>query len=122
MMAADKKFTCPRRVEDGTHRDDSPLAYAGSNKDEWRDSNTCPYCGSLNPEEFMQRLELGEDELTPTDKSYKVYIGKTKKFYFQHLSKEQMIRFVELLNKEKLRLGYPGYFYTRPFFIAYGKE
>ena len=39
------------------------------------------------------------------------------KFYFQHLSEDQMKRFVELLNENKLRLNYPGYFYRRPFFV-----
>lgn len=44
------------------------------------------------------------------------------KFYFQHLSQDQMIRFVELLNAQKLNIGYPGHFYTKPFFIAYRSD
>jgi hypothetical protein len=67
-------FTCPRRIEDGMHRDDSPHKLTGSNKDVWRDDNTCSYCGSLNQDEFMKHLEAGDVELTPTDKSYKVYV------------------------------------------------
>jgi len=40
------------------------------------------------------------------------------KAYFQHFSKEQCLKFIDLLNAKKLRLGYPGHFYVRPFFIA----
>jgi len=40
------------------------------------------------------------------------------KFYFQHLTEPQMQRFVELLNEKKLRIGEPGFFYRKPFFIA----
>ena len=40
------------------------------------------------------------------------------KFYFQHLSNDQMLRFIELLNDKKLKLNYPGHFYVTPFFIS----
>lgn len=30
------------------------------------------------------------------------------KFYFQHLSEPQMLRFIEMLNEKKLKIGYPG--------------
>jgi hypothetical protein len=40
------------------------------------------------------------------------------KFYFQHLSPEQRVRFVELLNEGKVKVGYPGYFYNLPFFCV----
>lgn len=40
------------------------------------------------------------------------------KFYFQHLSREQQQRFIDLLNEKKVNIGYPGHFYSRPFFIA----
>lgn len=41
----------------------------------WHESdNTCSYCGSLNNDYFMQRLEAGDVECGPTDKSYKVYV------------------------------------------------
>jgi hypothetical protein len=41
------------------------------------------------------------------------------KFYFWHLSTEQRKRFIELLNDKKLRIGYPGHFYVKPFFLTY---
>jgi len=68
------KFTCPRRIEDGMDRDDSPLRYSGSNQDTYREDNTCSYCGSFNPDTFMERIEAGDVELGPTDKGYKVYL------------------------------------------------
>lgn len=40
------------------------------------------------------------------------------KFYFQHLSREQQDRFIELHNEKRLRIGYPGRFYVRPFFCG----
>lgn len=39
------------------------------------------------------------------------------KFYFYHLSDEQMDRFVALLNGRQLHVGYPGHFYRLPFFL-----
>lgn len=44
------------------------------------------------------------------------------KFYFQHLSAAQRTRFVELLNQGKMHLGFPGYFYTLPFFIGLTRD
>lgn len=55
-------MNCPRRL------------YAGQSDDFWREDNTCSYCGSLNPETFMSRLEAGDVQLSPTDKTYKVYL------------------------------------------------
>lgn len=146
---------CPRRGESVMG------SYPGEDRYEESDK-TCSYCGSLDPEVFMQRLEAGDVELGPTDKSYKVYVrnvgGATflqtyrncyemskpalptckgpddcshwvtretsqAKFYFQHLTDEQKQRFVELYNqhvrKERvMKIGYPGYFYSLPFFMV----
>lgn len=111
---------------------------------------TCDWCGSLNPDVLMARLEEGDVELVPTDKSYKVYVRnrggerfrqawrdcprgepphmpadcahwvveerEEAKFYFEHLTPEQQERFVRLLNERRLHLGYPGFFYSVPFF------
>lgn len=42
------------------------------------------------------------------------------KFYFQHLSKEQLLRFVDLLNANKIKM-YGGYnFSPLPFFVSRG--
>ena len=38
------------------------------------------------------------------------------KFYFQHLSKADRARFIELHNADKMKIAFPGHFYTRPFF------
>jgi hypothetical protein len=42
-------------------------------------------------------------------------IGETK-FYFQHLSAEQQAAFIELYNSKRMKIGFPGHFYVRPFF------
>ena len=79
----------------------------------------CSYCGSLHPEDFFRRIEAGE-ELVPTDKTYKAYVGSASiKFYYQHLSAEDQQRFVDLYNARKIRFGYPGYLYTRPYFLRF---
>ena len=144
------KMKCPRRQE-------GPFKL--SENDQYTDDDTCSYCGSLNPDTLMARLELGDIELGPTDKNYKIYVenkegpkfkrsyrqgcdmGKPgskctgpedcihrfteerdhSKFYFQHLSEDQMKRFIDLLNDKKIKIGYPGYFYVRPFFVAPSK-
>jgi hypothetical protein len=40
------------------------------------------------------------------------------KFYFQHLNEDERTRFVELFNAKALNIGYPGHFYTLPFFAV----
>lgn len=103
---------CPRRIEDG-HGPDSPFNLPD---DDAFVNGRCTYCGSLSGDEIMRRLEAG-DAVCPTDKSYKIYFGNDKA-YFQHLTEDQMRRFIDLLNDKKLKIGHPGYFYTRPYFIA----
>lgn len=114
---------CPRAAENGAALAAMKPPFNGEMV--WREDATCSYCGSLNPDVFMARLEAGDVELGPTDKSYKVYIkdlegkpvgGPAGKFYFQHLSPEQQGRFIELYNARKIKMGYPGHFYVSPFF------
>jgi len=101
------EFNCPHRF--------MPTA----EKDLWRGDHTCSYCGSLSPEKFFEAIEKG-DEVDPTDKDYKAYVGGgplgVQKFYFDHLSEEERKHFVTLLNDGKIKVGYPGYFYVMPFF------
>lgn len=62
--------------------------------------------------------------MTPTDKSYKVYLEGTSygfcKFYFQHLDETQRAAFIAGLNEQRYRINYPGYFYVLPFFVKRG--
>ena len=137
-------LTCPRRRMEGSYGYDKE-GEDGFNKDD----DSCSYCGSLNPNTFMARLEAGDIELSPTDKNYKVYVHNNEgisfkqtyridedgesyedhhlwiyttreteqhKFYFQHLSAEQKTRFLVLHNTGKIKFGYPGHFYTTPYF------
>jgi xylose isomerase len=34
-----------------------------------------------------------------------------------HLSEEQMIKFIDLYNEKKLKIGFPGHFYVSPYFM-----
>lgn len=42
--------------------------------------------------------------------------GQEAKFYYQHLTPEEMTEFVQLYNERKMHVGYPGHFYVLPFF------
>ena len=115
---------CPRRSESPV-----PAFMAGEEDGFSSKDGTCTYCGSMNEVEFMVRARDGVDELIPTDKDYKVYVQEVgpnpaypqqRKFYFQHLDEAQQREFVDLLNARKLKIGHPGHFYTRPFFVVVG--
>jgi hypothetical protein len=102
-------FSCPRRAETG---------FAG--EDSFRADGTCSYCGSMSPDKLFEAIEAGA-EIGPTDKNYKVYVESDEghgKAYFQHLGEDEKRRFIDLLNANKIRIGYPHHFYVRPFFIA----
>ena len=110
---------CPRMEEDGTGYA-SPFKFG---EPEWRDNGTCSYCGSMSPTQFFRAIEAGA-EIGPTDKNYKVYVDggpddwNHGKFYFQHLDEPDKRRFIDLYNEGVMNLGYPGNFYTRPFFVS----
>jgi hypothetical protein len=115
---------CPRRDENFLADQRFP------GPDKWNDRpgyRACSFCGSQHPDEFMAALEDGKSTLIPTDKNYKAYLqtpglsNSQIKFYFQHLSAEQKMRIVELVNDRKITFGFPGHFYTLPFFMARAK-
>jgi hypothetical protein len=123
-----EKHTCPRRVEmwgggigSGVELDDwrqlRPLG-GGTAPDGYR---SCSYCGSLHPDDFMAAVANG-DQIGPTDKSYKAYVGDPgyAKFSFQHLSEDQRREFIDRLNAHTIHIGYPGRFYVLPFFATRG--
>lgn len=110
---------CPRRIESGISITPGPDEFRARGESH----PTCSYCGSMDPDALMARIEAGDVELGPTDKSYKIYVRDIldaglgfAKFYFQHFSPEQQVRFIELFNAGKLHIGTPGYFYRLPFF------
>lgn len=110
------RFICPRRIE-------IPSTFKLSAADTWQDRTGklyCAHCGSLHPLAFM-RAVTNDVVLGPTDKSYKVYVGPSggDKFYFQHLSVDDRMTFIRLLNAKVPNIGHPGHFYTRSFFIGY---
>lgn len=61
---------CPRRA---SPRDPEIFTWDAT-PDSYGTDDTCSYCGSLDGDLFMARLEAGHLRLGPTDKSYKVYI------------------------------------------------
>ena len=114
---------CPRRAE-------APMQVTDPKDDVFEPC--CSYCGSMNPDRFMELLEAGQLVLGATDKDYKVYVSgrdgqhelntREIKFYFQHLSEDQQRRFVDLWNadltEKKLFQFLGGFrFYVMPFFM-----
>lgn len=116
-----ERFYCPRALESGGGPD-SPFKPPMNGEAHWRDDRTCSYCGSISPELLFDQIEKGA-RLTPTDKSYKLYVDLidarvdgTAKFYFQHLDDAGRDRFIALFNARAMTLGYPGFFYVAPYF------
>jgi hypothetical protein len=105
--------TCPRRSELGV------ASQVFKDPDYWRLDNTCSYCGGLNPERFLEEVRNGA-EVEPTNKSYKAYVHVNKrmyKIYFQHFNDPHKKEFVRLYNDHTMKIGYPGCFYAKPYFV-----
>jgi hypothetical protein len=51
-----------------------PWKFTGECNWDRHPDGTCQYCGSMNPDTFMARVEAGTVLLGPTDKNYKVYV------------------------------------------------
>lgn len=115
------KHHCPRREELGLGQNHP---FKVPEHDYIRPNNTCSWCGSLMPDQFMELVSSGQQvSLVPTDKNYKVYLEQpgesTKKFYFQHLNPAQQAEFIRLYNERKLTIRGGG-FYVMPFFCQPG--
>lgn len=118
--------TCPRRMTEI-----GPWARK-ENQDVWSERYgklRCSFCGSLNPNDVISRLAAGE-EATPTDKNYKLYVGASHdKAYFHHFDESHMGAFISLYNASidnveglpSMKVGYPGHFYSPPFFMQMGR-
>lgn len=120
IVDASRLHTCPRRVENPGG------VFRLPKNDVWSTDDTCSYCGSMHPDKFMAGVENGDYELGATDKDYKVYVGsdgkdpavRHAKFYFMHLSEDQMHRFVELYNAKTIKFQGGTKFYRMPFFMV----
>lgn len=80
----------------------------------------CSFCGSMHPDDFNSLVQSSA-EVIPTDKRYKAYVSvdnRQMKFYFSHMSDIHIGRFVQLLDRERINLAYPGRFYVPPFIMA----
>ena len=68
----------PRRYNSAEHkcarRAESIMFDREDGPDVWGPDDGCSFCGSLDPDVFMARIEAGDVILTPTDKNYKVYV------------------------------------------------
>jgi hypothetical protein len=65
-MTIQANFKCPRRAEGN---------FGPARENDYDTSDdSCHYCGSLNPDTLMARLEAGDVLLGSTDKNYKVYV------------------------------------------------
>ena len=117
-MSDDKVPFCPRRRESSFGME-TGTAFAPP--DVWQKVDpwgvTCSWCGSIKPEDFLAAIRQGI-EIVPTDKDYKAYVTGGGKFYFQHLDEAQRQEFIKLYNDKTMKVGYPGYFYTHPFFTS----
>lgn len=135
-----KTITCGRRAETFS------AAMNVKGDDQIRADGTCSYCGSLDGDVLMERIEAGTIILEGSDKNYKAYLevpdgtellkqsyridddrtgDRSKwvyetrelnhgKFYFQHLTEAQKIRFVELWNEKRIRHT----LYVLPYFMV----
>lgn len=87
--------------------------------DDTRHDHTCNFCGSLTGDKFMELIKGGA-VVGSTDKNYKVYVYHPDyphaKFYFQHLSNEQMLEFVEMYNAKTIKFDGGEGLYVLPFF------
>lgn len=118
------KQTCPRRVGEFGPWERAEGLDTWTMRGKYRH---CNFCGSMHPDDFMKLVEDGY-AIGPTDKSYKAYVhdagdhpeggSYVGKFYFQHLTIDQRVEFVEKLNAKTINISYPGHFYVRPFFVV----
>jgi len=85
-------------------------------------------CEDNKPSWGTQKWEVADLEILRRDgwggSNYKWMLRAPRgvtafgKFYFQHLSLEQRIEFVDLINQKTLNIGDPGFFYRMPFFCV----
>lgn len=116
------RHICPQRREASAAQRATPFA---NGSDYWhvRDGRRhCSYCGSWNPDDFMEQARSGII-LGTTTKNYKVYVagGPFTKFYWEHLSPEQRQEFVDLFNARQT-ISFEGGlgFNPLPFFMSRG--
>lgn len=90
----------------------------------WRNNGTCDFCGGARPSLALAAIKAGAT-VVPTDKSYKLYIEGGNlpscggKLYLNHFSEAQALEFVRLDVTGQMKLGHPGWFYSKLAFGAY---
>lgn len=91
----------------------------------WCEDGTCSFCGGMRPSIALKAIREGA-EVTPTDKNYKIYVEglhlpgcPANKCYLNHFSESQAVEFVLLQKSGKMKLKYPGHFYSGLCFGIY---
>lgn len=110
------EFTCPRRID---------AARLSGHVDSYRKRGSseaaCSYCGSISPARLLEILSEG-GAVSPTDKNYKLYVKGPPdteyphmKFYTHHfkLDVESAMEFRRRVLDHEVKIGYPGYFYSK---------
>jgi len=85
------KFTCPGRI------------HASALPDFFTTSGKCTYCGSMEPEVFLRRVENGV-EVTAVKETKTFFFVDGSKFCFHHLDTEQHDRLKKLYLDGKLKV------------------
>lgn len=136
------KFHCARRaegfrplpdLEQDWIREDDTCSYCGSLNPatfmtrleggdiqlDPTDKNYKVYVNNRGGESFKMTYRPDPKDGTPSSEWPWVTEARDHtKFYFQHLTREQQQRFVDLLNEKRIDFGRSTGFYVRPFFIA----
>lgn len=140
-----EKFTCGRRggwfaigaeVEKEDHwREDNTCSYCGSLNPDTLLSRLRQGDVELGPTDKSYKLYVNNSGGEPFKQTYRscprdCKVGPEEcthwvtrdtnntKFYFQHFNEQHRHEFITLYNEKKLKFGYPGYFYTMPYFCA----
>lgn len=85
------------------------------------DKNYKAYLRNDGGEPFLQRYRTDNLPFEGLDSPNHTWVTRSMeetKFYFQHLSEEQHIEFVQLMNAGTIKFAIPGHFYVLPFFIG----
>jgi hypothetical protein len=89
----------------------------------WSDGHTgrAVHQTALNDGKTEEEADAAVVEFWRTHEKPLVGSETVAKFYYQHLSEAQQHEFIELYNAKRMVIGYPGYFYARPYFCQFGE-
>jgi hypothetical protein len=113
------------RIKTAEEIEASPFVYDHElPQPQWQDDGTCSHCGGVRPSLALKAIREGA-EVEPTDKNYKIYVkgghlpSPGGKCYLNHFSEAQAVEFMLLKESGKMKLAYPGRFYSGLCFGVY---